>query len=160
MKVLHSTQTAYSSPSEGHSERKRYKIVPEVRSHVKLVLIKEKTHRTLLWFMFSPKTKTDRDNSFQNSIRLVDWSARCLIRGFPFQPTSTERRVEVACPKAAHTPRSRVLVPVPTVLFFHPLSGFSCGPSFSSSNSSGWAVLQASEVQLPLLKNLPTMTTL
>ena len=42
----------------------------------------------------------------EKSIKLVDWSARLLCSGFPFQQTSTEHRVEVACPKAAHTQRS------------------------------------------------------
>ena len=42
----------------------------------------------------------------QNSITVVDWSAPFLWSGLPFQQTSTGRRVEVACPKTAHTQRS------------------------------------------------------
>ena len=33
----------------------------------------------------------------------ADWSAHSVGSGFPFLRVSTERRVEVACPKAAHT---------------------------------------------------------
>ena len=36
---------------------------------------------------------------------MVDWSALSVDSGFPFQRASTERRVEVACPKTAHTQR-------------------------------------------------------
>ena len=41
----------------------------------------------------------------KDSIMLVDWSALPLGLGYPFPRASTERRVEVACPKAAHTQR-------------------------------------------------------
>ena len=36
-------------------------------------------------------------------MRLVAWSARSLCSGFPLPWTSTERYVEAACPKTAHT---------------------------------------------------------
>ena len=41
--------------------------------------------------------------SHQNSIIMVDWSALPQGLGFPFPRASTERCVEVACPKTAHT---------------------------------------------------------
>ena len=38
----------------------------------------------------------------ENSITLADWSALPVGSGFPFQRTSAECRVEVACPETAH----------------------------------------------------------
>ena len=43
----------------------------------------------------------------KKSIKLADWSANSVGSGLPFQRTSTERCVEVACPKAAHIQRSQ-----------------------------------------------------
>ena len=47
------------------------------------------------------------------------------VRGFPFQRTSTERHVEVAFPKAAHTQRYQGQVQGRVVLFFPRHLGFS-----------------------------------
>ena len=42
-------------------------------------------------------------NDEEKSIILVDWSAHLVGSDEPFQQTSTEHSVEVACPEAAHT---------------------------------------------------------
>ena len=55
-------------------------------------------------------------NKQNSSIILADWSAHRVGSGFPFQQTSTERCVEVACPRAAHTQHPQEQVPGSTAL--------------------------------------------
>ena len=55
-------------------------------------------------YLFSHSRLFEPSFGFRNnkgSKTLVDWSVLSVNLGFPFQQTSTERRVEVACPKAA-----------------------------------------------------------
>ena len=98
--------------------------------------------------------------SNRRSIRLVDWSAYSPSLSFPFQWASTERCGEVACPKTAHTVLTGTVARRSISLRSSTVSILSGGPPASSANSSSWSFLHASETQLSLLKNYPTMTTL
>ena len=65
----------------------------------------------------------------EDSIILVDWSAHSVCLGFPFQRTSTERCVEVAFPRAAHTHNTHE----------------------SHEKISGWALLSSSQQSFHLM---------
>ena len=117
---------------------------------------------SISWRLPFPKSSSiTLSISINNSIMQADWSAHHVGSCFPFQWTSAERRMEVACPKAAHIRRSQIRGSQSTS-FLSPLVGILSGaPSRSSSHSSsGFSFLQVSDTQLPLLKNFPTMTTL
>ena len=81
--------------------------------------LSRKTTYKSVWFVFKEtRRKCETPFSFSRllegiyiPLNLVGWLV-CLLSegsGFPFQRTSTERLVDVACPKAAHTKRSQDL---------------------------------------------------
>ena len=70
-----------------------------------------------------------------------DWSAHLVGSCCPFQQASTERRVEVACPKAAHTAPSWTRSRFSKTLLSSAVGILSRGSSGSSSRSSWFSFL-------------------